>query len=102
MLQNSDFTSSINERKSVRKELKQKPSVASAIKQAAAMVGMDESTFINSAAFQRAQEIMQSQFVTILDEQAFTQFANALEAPAKASPALSDAMKRSGELFKNG
>lgn len=53
------------------------------IKVAAEVVGMDESTFIASAAYEKAREIEAAQFVTVLSDAQFDAFAAAIDGPGK-------------------
>jgi len=57
MLHYTDATAGVAEKKSVRKEQRVKPSISATISRAAAAVGMDESAFIVSAAYEKAVEI---------------------------------------------
>ncbi|MCR9137630.1 MAG: DUF1778 domain-containing protein [Alphaproteobacteria bacterium] len=102
MIQYSDATALVAETKSTRKELRMKPTVAAKIRDMAAMVGMDESTFITSAAFQKAQEVEKEQFVTTLDESQFDAFAEAAVAPGERNDALSEVIRHSHDLLVDG
>ena len=101
-MQYEDTTAVVRETKSARKELRMKPAVASKIKDVAAMVGMDESTFITSAAYQKAQEIEQAQFVTVLDAAQFEAFAAAVAGDGERNDALSDVIRHSHDLLVDG
>lgn len=87
------------ETKSARKELRMKPGVAAKIRDVALMVGMDESTFITSAAYQKAQEIEQSQFSSVLPEDQFDAFSAAVASTGERNETLADLMKQSGDTF---
>lgn len=102
MIQVQDFTAHVSERKTARKELKLKPTVDAQIKRAASMVGMDVSTFISSAAYKKAQDVEQSQFVTVLDEARFDAFAAAVDAKGKRNGALSEVLQKSREMLVDG
>ena len=95
-MQYEDTTAVVRETKSARKELRMKPAVASKIKDVAAMVGMDESTFITSAAYQKAQ------FVTVLDAAQFEAFAAAVAGDGERNDALSDVIRHSHDLLVDG
>lgn len=99
MIQMRDYTAPLPEAKSKRKELCLKPSVARSIKSAAHAVGMDESTFIVSAAYQQAQEVEASQYMSILPQEQFDAFAAAVDGPGKENDALADTIARSRDLF---
>jgi uncharacterized protein (DUF1778 family) len=102
MIQFHDYTACVSERKSARKELCLKPSVAAVIKKAAVSLGMDESTFIASAAYKKAQDIEQSQFASLISDAQFAAFAAAVDAPGQRNEALADVMKRGRTLFVDG
>lgn len=95
-----DHTVSIDEMKTYRKELKMKPTVAAAIKRAAASVGMDMSTFMASSAFQAAHEIERVQHQTLLPEATFDAFAAAVDRPARRNPALGQLFQKRAEMIK--
>jgi uncharacterized protein (DUF1778 family) len=102
MIQVQDYTAHVSERKTTRKELKLKPSVDEKIKWAAQMVGMDASTFIASAAYEKAQDVEKSQFVTVLKQTQFDAFAKAVDTKGKRNEALSEVIKKSREMFVDG
>jgi len=102
MIQVQDYTASVREIKTHRKELKMKPSVAEAIKNASLAVGMDMSTFISSAAYRAAQEVEFSQHQTILPTDAFNAFVAAVDAPGTRNPALGELLQRRNDLFQDG
>lgn len=95
-----DHTVSIDEIKTYRKELKMKPTVAAAIKRAAAAVGMDMSTFMASCAFQAAHEIERAQHQTLLPEAAFDAFAATADRPGRRNPALGQLLQKRAALIK--
>lgn len=102
MIQFNDTTASSTETKSARKELRMKPGVAAKIKDVALMVGMDESTFITSAAYQKAQEIEQSQFSSVLPQDQFDAFSAAVATKGERNEALAGLMKQSRDTFVDG
>lgn len=99
MIQYCDYTALVVEKKTKRKEVCFKPTVHERIRAAADSVGMDESTFIASAAFQKAQEIEASQFVTTLSDDLFDAFAAAVDGPGKRNEALAAVLLRSRTAF---
>lgn len=101
MLNYTDATADVAEKKSVRKEQRVKPSISAAISQAAASVGMDESAFIVSAAYEKAIEIKKSQFSTSLDPEYFQRFAKAINAPGKRIEGLVEAEKKTRRILRN-
>lgn len=102
MIQVQDYTASVRETKTQRKELKMKPSVAEAIKNASLAVGMDMSTFISSAAYKAAREVEFSQHQTVLSADAFDAFTAAVDAPGRRNPALGALLRRRNDLFQDG
>ena len=100
MISAIDHTVSIDEMKTYRKELKMKPSVAAAIKRAAASVGMDMSTFMASSAFQAAHDIERAQYQTLLPEAAFDAFAAAVDRPGRRNHALGQLFQKRTEMIK--
>jgi len=102
MIQVQDHTASVCETKTHRKELKMKPSVAEAIKNASLAVGMDMSTFISSAAYKAAREVEFSQHQTVLSVDAFDAFAAAVDAAGTRNSALGALLQRRNDLFQDG
>lgn len=100
-MQVQDYTAPLAEPKSKRKEISLKPSVAAAIKHAAALVGMDESTFISSAAYKKAKDVELAQFSSVLPEEQFAAFARAVDAPGSVSSELTAAIVRGRRLLKD-
>lgn len=100
MISAIDHTVSIDETKTYRKELKMKPTVAAAIKRAAASVGMDMSTFMASSAFQAAHEIERAQHQTLLPDAAFDAFAAAVDRPGRRNPALGRLFQKRVEMIQ--
>ena len=94
-----DHTSAIAETKTYRKELKLKPSVAEAIRQAAAAVSMDMSTFMASCSYKAAQEVRNAQHQTVLPQAAFDAFAAAADRPGTHSPALNRLFRQRDDLL---
>lgn len=101
MVQAIDYTRAVTETKTCRKELKLKPSVADAIRQAAASVGMDMSTFMASYAYKAAQEIQNSQHQSVLSQEAFDAFAAAVDQPGRHNPALHRLFRQRDDMLKD-
>lgn len=99
MIQMHDCTAALHEKKTQRKELRLKPTVERTIRRVAASLGMDESTFISSAAYKTAQEVEASQFLTVLPEEHFKAFAAAVDAPAKENEALTELLFQSQSVL---
>jgi uncharacterized protein (DUF1778 family) len=87
----SDDAATIDQPKSVRMEHRVKPQVKAEISRAAALLGVDESTFVMSAAYERAKETIRDHDRTELTAADRALFLKALDAPAFASPALKKA-----------
>lgn len=90
------------EAKTARKELKCQPSVLSFIQQAARYTGMDSSTFILTAAYNRAKEIELAQFTTSLPQEQFDTFAAAVDREGKSNDVLAGNIAKSRALFVDG
>jgi len=99
MIQMHEYTAPQAEAKTARKELKVQPTVLAVIKRAAQCVGMDPSTFITTAALDRAKEIELAQFSTSLPEEQFAAFAAAVDGDGKANDVLADSIAKSRTLF---
>jgi uncharacterized protein (DUF1778 family) len=99
MIQMNEYIAPKAEAKTDRKDLKVQPSVLAIIKRAAQHVGMDSSTFITTAAFDKAKEIELAQFSTSLPEAQFAAFAAAVDGDGKANDALANSIAKSRTLF---
>ena len=87
------------EAKTARKELKFQPSVLEVIKSAARSVGMDPSTFITTAAFERAREVERAHHMTPLPDDEFDAFAAAVDGTGRNNKALAASIAKSRALF---
>ncbi len=101
MLHYTDSTAKTQERKSVRKEQRVKPSISDAIARAAMSVGMDESVFIVSAAYEKAIAIEKAQFSTSLDSEYFQQFSKAVNSQGKRIKGLVEAEQKSRDILRD-
>lgn len=90
------------EAKTARKELKFHPSVLEVIKSAARSVGMDPSTFITTAAFDRAKEVERAHHMTLLPDDRFDAFAAAVDGAGQKNTALAKTIEKSRTLFADG
>lgn len=88
MTQNDYGTDAGSEAKSLRKDLRLKPSVMAAIERAALAVGMDTSSFITSAAYREALAIEAAQHNTTIPQEAFEAFAAAVAYPGERRDSL--------------
>ena len=92
MLRFQDSTAAINELKTARMEQRTKPSVKAQIQQAAALLGIDETTFVTSAALERARLTIADQERTTLSAEDREMILTALETPAEPTDALRQAL----------
>ena len=96
-----DLTELVDEPKSARMEQRTKPHIKAEIQKAAALLGVDESTFVMSVAYERARETIRGHEQTLLSEKDRNVFLAALDAPAKPTKTLRDAVKRSARVVRN-
>jgi uncharacterized protein (DUF1778 family) len=101
MIQFQDRTETFAGSKSIRKELRMQPAAFEVISNAAAMVGMDVSTFITSSAIEAAQKVEHSQYHTCLDQERFDAFAAACDADVEPPDVLVDMMRLHDEMVVN-
>jgi len=89
----TDTTTAINEPKTARMEQRTKPHVKATIQQAAALLGVDETTFIASVAYERARAAIADHQSTLLSAADSAMFLAALDAPPATSEALKAAVR---------
>ncbi len=87
-------TQQIDERNEVRMNFRTKPRIKAAIQKAAALSGMDDSTFTLNAAYQAAQATITAHERTVLQAVDHEAFFAALEQAPAPSPALDAAFTR--------
>ena len=93
MLNFQDSTAAINEPKTARMEQRTKPSVKAQIQQAAAaLLGVDETTFVTSAALEQAKSTIADHERTILSAEDREVVLAALDTPAEPTDALRQAL----------
>ncbi len=92
MLNFHDPALAIDEPKTARMEQRTKPHVKAQIRQAAALPGIDETTFVTSAALERAWTTMADYERTVLSPEDRDALLAALDAPAEPADALREAM----------
>lgn len=90
MLRFQDSTAAIDEPKTARMEQRTKPSVKAQIQQAAALLGIDETTFVTSAA--QARRTVADHERTRLSAEDREVILAALESPAEPTTALRQAL----------
>ena len=92
MLNFHDHAAAIDEPKTARMEQRTKPHVKAQIQQAAALLGVDETTFVTVAALERARLTIAEHERTLLSAEDRAVVLTALDAPAEPSEALREAM----------
>jgi uncharacterized protein (DUF1778 family) len=83
-------------------EQRTKPHVKATIQRAAALSGLDETTFVTSAAYDRARQIIESHERTVLSAADAQVFFEALENPKPPNEALKELFVRHKRLVKDG
>lgn len=96
MLPFTDLTAAVDEPKSARMEQRTKPHVKLEIQQAAALLGVDETAFITSAAYDRARDVIVDHSKTILQARDREVLLTALDNP----PAPTSVMKKAFDLHE--
>ena len=92
-----DTIQTIDERNDERMHFRTKPSIKAVIQRAAALSGMDDSTFTMNAAYLAAQATIAAHERTLLQSVDHAAFFGALEQASQASPALQAAFERHRE-----
>lgn len=92
MLNFYDHAAAIDEPKTARMEQRTKPHVKAQIRQAAALLGVDETTFVTSAALEQARSTIAEHERTLLSAEDRAVVLDALDAPAEPTEALREAM----------
>ncbi|KJZ28320.1 hypothetical protein TW83_17930 [Paracoccus sp. S4493] len=89
-----DETTTIDEPSDARMSFRTKKRIKNTIQRAAALSGVDDTTFAVSAAYREAKNTINAHERTVLQPVDHEKFFAALDAPAKPIPALVDAIKR--------
>ena len=97
-----DATRAVDEPRSARMEQRTKPHVKEEIRRAAALLGVDETTFVTSAAYERARSTIEDHESTVLTSEDRRVFLAALGAPAQPTEALREAVATHGRLIRDG
>lgn len=95
-----DATADIDEPKTARMEQRTKPSVKADIQLAAALLGVDETTFVTTAAYDRAREAIADRERTIVRGRDRELLLDALANPAEPTEALREAMALRGAILQ--
>jgi uncharacterized protein (DUF1778 family) len=98
MQSRQDQAAAIKEPSDERMHFRVKKSVKQAIRQAAALTGMDDSSFVISAAYDAAIKIIEVHHKTVLQEIDFEPFFTALDNPPAPSEALVNSFKRRRDI----
>ena len=102
MLNFRDWAADIDGPKTARMEQRTKPHVKAQIQQAAALLGVDETTFVTSVALERARETIEDHERTILSANDRAVVLAALENPAEPTDELTEAMALRRERVAHG
>ena len=102
MLNFRDWAADIEGQKTARMEQRTKPHVKAQIQQAAALLGVDETTFVTSVALERARETIEDHERTLLSAEDRAVLLAALDNPAEPTDALREAMALHRERVARG
>lgn len=94
MLAFRDETKLIDERNDARMNFRVKPRIKKAIQEAAALSGVDDSTFTMSAAYREAIRVIEAHERTRLEPVDHSAFFDALDASAAPTDELREAFRR--------
>ena len=97
-----DATRAVDEPRNARMEQRTKPHVKAEIQRAAALLGVDETAFVISAAYARARSTIDDHERTALTNQDRAVFLAALDAPAQPTEALREAVATHRRLIRDG
>lgn len=97
-----DSTSSVNEPRSALLGARTQPSVKEIIVQAAALNGVDVSSFVVSVAYKEARSTIESHRLTVLDSEVDRKaISHASTPPPKPNKGLREVFAKRGELIAN-
>lgn len=91
-----------DERNDARMNFRTKPRIKEAIQRAAALAGMDDSTFTMSAAYREARATIEAHERTTLDPIDHDGFFTALATPPEPTDALRNAFARHDDVIAKG
>lgn len=92
MLNFRDLSAAVNEPRTARMEQRTKPSIKAQIRQAAELLGVDETTFVTSAALERAKATLADHERTLLSARDREMVLSVLESPARPTKALRETL----------
>ena len=95
-------TDSIDEPKTARMEQRTKPHIKAQIQLAAALLGVDETTFVTNSAYERARTTIADHERTVLHGRDREVLLAALDAPPEPTTALREAMALHRARVGNG
>ena len=98
----TDISARIDEPKTARMEQRTKPHVKAEIQRAAVLLGMDETTFVTSVAYERARANIMDHERTVLTPQDRDVFLAALDTPAEPTNALREASAMHRRMVLDG
>ncbi len=98
----SAASDALDEPKSARMEQRLKPHVKARIQEAAALLGVDETTFVTTAAYERAEAALADRARTRLTAEDAAAFLAALDAPAAPTDALKEALALHADRVVDG
>ena len=101
MLSYEDATKDIDEPCTARMEQCTKPHVKTVIQRAAALLGVDETSFVTSSAYERARATIADHERTVLSDEDRAVFFAAMENPAEPMPALREAVVMHRRLIRD-
>ena len=102
MLDFRDWAADMEGPKTARMEQRTKPHVKAQIQQAAALLGVDETTFVTSVALERARKTIEDHERTLLSAEDRAAVLAALENPAEPTDELHKAMALRRERVARG
>ena len=102
MLRFEDSAAAIDEPKTARMEQRTKAHVKERIQYAAALLGVDETTFVTNVAYKHARETIEDHERTVLAPEDRAVFFALIDAPALPADALKVAVKRHREIVRRG
>lgn len=94
-----DISATIDEPKSARMEQRIKPHMKAAIQDAALLLGVDDSTFVANAAYERAQEVLERQRRIVLTERDAEMLFAALDNPGEPTEAMVETLRLHDKLI---
>lgn len=96
-----DTVAALGDRATERMHFRAKPHIKATIQRAAALSGMDDSTFTMNAAYTLALETIAAHERTHLMPEDLEAFFGALDTPPAPTPALQDAFERHGRRIRS-